>query len=101
LQFESDGLKLNGHLALPDRHPTGGSPGFVLCHGFPTLALGANRAGQSHHTLADRIADQQGAAALAMNYRGCGKSEGNFSIGGWLSDVEAAVDALGAGEPDR
>lgn len=50
----------------------------------------------SYRTLADRIADQQGGAVLAMNYRGCGESEGNFSIGGWLRDVQAAIDALGA-----
>jgi len=31
-----------------------------------------------------------------MNYRGCGQSEGNFSIDGWLRDVEAGIDALGA-----
>jgi alpha/beta superfamily hydrolase len=96
LQFESDGLIIRGHLALPERHPAGGSPGFVVCHGFPTLALGAKLAGASHHTLADRIAEQQGGAVLAMNYRGCGESEGNFSIAGWLRDVEAAIDALGS-----
>jgi len=96
LQFESDGLTIHGHLALPERHPVGGSPGFVLCHGFPTPAIGAANAGVSFRSLADRIADQQGGAVLALNYRGCGDSEGNFSIGGWLHDVEAAIDALGA-----
>jgi len=96
LQFESDGLALHGHLALPERHAAGGAPGFVLCHGFPTLAIGASRSGQSYHSLADRIAEQQGAAALAMNYRGCGESEGNFSIRGWLADVKSAIDALDA-----
>lgn len=96
MEFQSDGLTIHGHLALPERHPAGGSPGFVLCHGFPTLAIGAAKAGLSFHTLADRIADTQGGAVLAMNYRGCGESEGNFSIGGWLHDVEAAIDALGA-----
>ena len=30
-----------------------------------------------------------------MNYRGCGESEGNFSIEGWLQDVEAGIAALG------
>ncbi|MFB0901895.1 MAG: alpha/beta fold hydrolase [Acidimicrobiales bacterium] len=94
MQFESDGLTLHGHLALPERHPAGGSPSFVLCHGFPTLAIGATNAGVSYRTLADRIADQQGGAVLAMNYRGCGESEGNFSINGWLRDVQSAIDSL-------
>ena len=96
MQFESDGLMLHGHLALPERHPAGGSPGFVLCHGFPTPAIVATNAGVSYRTLADRIADQQGGAVLAMNYRGCGESEGHFSIGGWLRDVQAAIDELAA-----
>lgn len=94
MEFQSDGLTIHGHLALPERHPAGGSPGFVLCHGFPTRSIGAAKAGLSFHTLADRIAEQQGGAVLAMHYRGCGESEGNFSIAGWLRDVEAAIDAL-------
>lgn len=96
MQIHSDGLVLEGHLALPERHPAGGSPGFVICHGFPTAAIGAARSGQSYHSFADRIADQKGAAVLAMHYRGCGGSEGNFSIKGWLRDVEAAIETLGA-----
>lgn len=94
MQFESDGLTLDGHLALPERHPAAGGPGFLLCHGFPTSAIGAQRSGQSYHSLADRIAAQNGCAALAMDYRGCGESTGNFSLGGWLRDVEAGIVAL-------
>lgn len=94
MQFTSDGLTLEGHLALPERVPSVGSPGFVICHGFPTAAIGAARSGQSYHSLADRIAASHGAVALAMHYRGCGGSEGNFSIRGWLRDVESAIDAL-------
>ena len=95
MQVISDGLKLSAYLALPERRPEAGSPGFVLCHGFPTAAIGAERVGMSYHSLADRIAEQQGAAVLALDYRGCGKSEGHFSVKGWLQDVEAAVAALG------
>lgn len=96
MKFTSDGLTLEGHLALPERQPSLGSPGFVICHGFPTASTGATRAGNSYHTLADRIAATRGAAALAMHYRGCGQSEGNFSLSGWLRDVEAAIEAMQA-----
>jgi len=99
LQFESDGLTLEGHLALPQRRPATGTPGFIICHGFPTAAIGAARSGNSYHSLADRIAAEKGAVVLAMHYRGCGGSEGNFSIRGWLRDVEAGIDALDA-RPD-
>jgi pimeloyl-ACP methyl ester carboxylesterase len=95
-QLESDGLRLQSHLALPERTPSGGSPGLVICHGFPTVAIGAERSGQSYHSLADRIAAEKGNAVMAMHYRGCGGSEGHFSLRGWLNDVEAAIDALNA-----
>lgn len=57
------------------------------------MSIGASNAGKSFHSLADRIAEQ-GMTVLAVDYRGCGDSEGDFSIGGWLRDVEAAVDTL-------
>ncbi len=94
MQFRSDELTLEGHLALPERIPSAGAPGFVICHGFPTAAIGADRSGQSYHSLADRIAEAKGAAVLAMHYRGCGGSEGDFSLGGWLRDIEAAIDTM-------
>lgn len=94
MQFESDGLTLEGHLVVPERMPSGGAPGFIICHGFPTAAIGAARSGQSYHSLADTIAGEKGVVVLAMHYRGCGGSEGNFSIRSWLRDVEAAIDAL-------
>ena len=99
MHFESEGLRLEAHLALPERVPSGGSPGLVICHGFPTAAIGAERSGQSYHSLADRIAEDKGNVVMVMHYRGCGASEGNFSLRGWLRDVEAAVDALGS-RPD-
>lgn len=44
--------------------------------------------------LADRIARQVGWTALALNLRGTGSSEGEFSARGWLDDIRAAVDVL-------
>lgn len=96
LQFTSDGLTLESHLALPKRTPEGGAPGFVICHGFPTTEIGAARAGHSYYTFADRISSDKGAAAMVMHYRGTGGSEGDFSLSGWLADVDAAISALKA-----
>ena len=100
MQFRSDELTLEGHLALPERIPSAGAPGFVICHGFPTAAIGAARSGQSYHSLADRIAEAKGAAVLAMHYRGCGGSEGDFSLAGWLRDIEAAIDTMADRDDD-
>ncbi len=95
-QFASDGLQLVGRLARPDRIPTGGAPGLVICHGFPTRANGVTDPGRSYYDLAERIAEDMGWMALAFTYRGCGESEGDFSLGGWLRDVLHAVEHLDA-----
>ncbi len=96
MQIECDGLTLVNHVARPERVPAAGVPGLVICHGFPTAAIGAERSGQSYHTLADRIARNKGCVVVAMHYRGCGGSQGNFSLKGWLNDVCATVEALAA-----
>ena len=91
----SEGLELDAHLApaspsavAPDR------PGLVLCHGFPTGALGAAASGQTYPELADRLAAEAGWTVLSFNFRGTGASDGDFSLGGWLTDVRSAVDHL-------
>ena len=48
--------------------------------------------------LADRLAAEMGWLAMALAFRGCGGSEGSFSLGGWLEDLRAAVDHLRANE---
>jgi uncharacterized protein len=94
-QFRSDGLLLAHHLARPARIPSSGVPGLVLCHGFPSGQGGGRKASaRSYPELADRIATEMGWLVLAFNFRGCGASEGNFSIKGWLSDLANAVGFL-------
>lgn len=89
-RFRSGQNWLSGHLAEPqvDLHD---APGLVLCHGFPTRGRESPRSGQSFPELADRIADELGWCVLTINFRGCGGSEGNFSMDGWVDDVHAAV----------
>lgn len=92
-QFRSGALTLSGHLAEPavELHD---APGLVLCHGFPTRGRESPQSGKSFPELADRIASELGWCVLTMNFRGCGKAEGNFSLDGWLDDVHAAVAHL-------
>lgn len=89
-RFPSGDLSLGGYLALPPDGP-GNAPSLVLCHGFPTRGRESQRSGQSFPELADRIATELGWVVLTMNFRGCGQSEGEFSLDGWLEDVHAAV----------
>lgn len=67
------------------------SPVLVLCHGYPSDALGAEATGRSFPALADRIANE-GWRVVTFTFRGCGASTGDFSLGGWLDDVLAVID---------
>jgi len=95
----SDGARLDGHLAEPVGAGAA-APGLVLCHGFPSGTLGATGTGSSFPTLADRIA-REGWVVLTFRFRGCGDSEGNFSLAGWLADVHAGIDHLLANSSPR
>jgi|TARA_B110000438_G_scaffold50287_1_gene50804 putative redox protein len=67
--------------------------GVVLCHGFPS----AQRLGtpnRSYEKFAERIAAEQGWVVLAVSLRGCGASEGQFSMSGWLEDIARAIRHL-------
>lgn len=92
-RFPSGDLMLAGHLAVPSDGITG-NPGVLICHGFPTRGREAPRSAQSFPELAERIASELGWVAMSMNFRGCGISEGDFSLRGWLDDVRAGVDHL-------
>ncbi len=67
------------------------SPVLVLCHGYPSGALGAEATGRSYPALADRIANE-GWRVITFTFRGCGTSTGDFSLGGWLDDLLAVID---------
>ncbi len=76
-------------------------PGLVLCHGFPAGAAGAAGVAASFPELAERIAREVGWAVLAVSLRGTGASAGNFSLGGWLTDLHAAASHLATVERVR
>ena len=95
--IDSDGLRLRGSLALPPASPRGpgrARHGLVLCHGFPAGPRGAATAAQTYPELAARLARDAGWVVLAFNLRGTGDSEGDFSLGGWLSDLRHAIGHL-------
>lgn len=93
LWFEAGGIRLAGDLA----RPSGGGqprPGVVLCHGFPQGTGGAAHVGRTFPAMGQRIADALGWVVLSFAFRGCGPSQGDFSLGGWLEDVGAATAEL-------
>jgi len=91
--IESNGLRLGAHFARPGSG-SGRPPGVVLCHGFPSGPRGAATSAATYPELAVRLARDVGWAALTFNFRGTGTSEGDFSIGGWIEDLRAAIGVL-------
>ena len=91
--LDSNGLSLTGHLAAPSRVGISGTAGLVICHGFPSGASQGVDDDSSYYDFADFVAKALGWIVLAFTYRGCGGSEGEFSMQGWLDDtINAAKD---------
>jgi putative redox protein len=98
--FPSGGHLLAAHLSRPPaRSDVTSVPAVVLAHGYPSDVYTAEQAAAALPELADRISSEMGWLALAVAFRGCGTSEGNFSLAGWLDDLIAAVSHLEATEP--
>lgn len=90
-RISSGGLALAAHLARPPGRPSGPPPAVILCHNYPSAGASAASAPETMPELADRIAAEMGWVALAFAYRGCGESEGQFSLAGWLEDIVNAI----------
>ena len=83
---------LDAFLVRPERDMAQ-APAMVLCHGFPST----QRPGvpsRSYEQFAERVAEEQGWAVLAVSLRGCGQSAGQFSMVGWLEDVARSIERL-------
>src|SRR5690606_21119373 len=93
------GNTLAAHLARPPlRADVTQTPAVVLAHGYPSDVNHADVAAAALPELADRIAAEMGWIAFAVAFRGCGESEGSFSLRNWLDDLLAAVAYLEATE---
>ncbi len=91
--FASSGLTLSSYFARP-HGVFGPLPGVILCHGFPIGPLDARQSAGTFPQVIDRMANEVGCAALTFTFRGCGASEGDFSLQGWVDDLRAAIDHL-------
>ena len=78
----------------------GDPPTLVVCHGYPSGMVRSDALGRSYPALADRIANE-GWRVVTFTFRGCGKSTGNFSLGGWLDDVLAVAETARTLAPNR
>jgi putative redox protein len=98
-RFPSNGNLLAARLVRPPvRADATQAPAVLLAHGYPSDVNAQAVAASALPELADRIASEMGWVAMALAFRGCGGSEGSFSLRGWLDDLLAAVDHLEAEE---
>jgi putative redox protein len=91
-RFTSGGLSLACHIAQPPAGIEG--PAVILCHGFPIGPLDARRSAGTFPELIDRMARELNCVAMTFNFRGCGDSEGDFSLQGWVDDLRQAITHL-------
>lgn len=96
ISIVSEGVELDGYLARPATAAGAGAGrhGLVLCHGFPITPSQRQGNWGGYQELAERLARDTGWVVLTFSFRGTGRSGGNFSLGGWLTDLGAAIDAL-------
>src|ERR1700722_1510610 len=89
-------VKLSASLARPAPSAAGGAGrhGIVLCHGFPVEPTDSRQVERGYRGLLDRLAARGGWTVLTFSFRGTAQSSGNFSLGGWLSDLKAAINTL-------
>ena len=95
VQIAGDGVTLQGLVSRATARESSEGVGVVLCHGFPSR----QRPGSPNLTyrrLVERISDDLGLSVLALSLRGCGESTGNFSLAGWLDDLDVGVRHLAA-----
>lgn len=94
--FRAGDVTLAAHLARPAPSAASGAGrhGLLLCHGFPVEPSDSGHPDRGYHELADRLAADTGWMVLTFSFRGTAESSGNFSLGGWLTDLKAATDVL-------
>ncbi|MBE9505878.1 MAG: alpha/beta fold hydrolase [Chloroflexi bacterium] len=89
VEISSDGLRLAGELYSPT---SGGVlPAVCICHGIPAVPFNPGERGYAE--LAQRFA-AEGFVTLIFNFRGAGRSEGNFDMLGWTKDLVHALALL-------
>ena len=94
--IQSSGPRLAGYVSRVPSGAGSSAPrlGLVLCPGFPATAESAAAEDDSFSKLADRLAGESRWTVLTFAFRGTGRSEGDFSLGGWIADLRAAVDFM-------
>lgn len=81
--FQSDSISLSGSLSIPQSYETG----VVFLHG-------GGHSNSTRYTFLQSYFGERDIASLAFDFRGCGKSEGNFRDGSLTNRRADAISAL-------
>jgi uncharacterized protein len=76
---------------VPGRTSSTPPSAVVICHGFPVARDGSAETSAGLPQLAERVASEVGWRALAGCLRGVGGSAGDFSLAGWLEDLNFLI----------
>jgi len=87
--LKSDELELAAELFIPLAN--GPCPALCICHGIPAAPYNPEDKGYS--VLAQMFC-AAGFVTLIFNFRGAGRSQGNFDIIGWSRDLQVAINFL-------
>src|SRR5438067_9717913 len=86
--FRSDDLTLEGQIIIPEQPRAA----LLLCHGIP--GGGPPDPDDEGYAGFARAMAAHSYAAMWFNFRGCRGAPGEFSLSGWCTDIEGALDAI-------
>lgn len=66
----------------------------MFLHGFPSADVWADKIGIDMLELCQRVSTELQWSGLAVRFRGCGESSGDFSLARWVDDARAAIQYL-------
>ena len=98
IRIDSSGIALDASFFVPGKQSEEKMvyPALIFCHGMPARPYEENNEliqkdnDPSYRDLAIQ-ATKLGLAALIFNFRGTGRSEGNYHPKGWANDLEAVL----------
>jgi uncharacterized protein len=88
-----DGLSIRGEIFFPKARPSRLYPALIICHGIPGSGAPRPAEDPGYAALAEDFASV-GIIAVIFNFRGCGDSDGNFEMMGWVRDLEVVLDRI-------
>jgi len=86
--------------ALPVGSPANAG-NVVLCHDLPRAKGSAADVAVTFPALADRLTRETGWRVTTGTLRGAGASDGDFSVQGWLDDLQLLIDSEVSGDAPR